>query len=81
MGSQDPPDEVAIHRWPRAIPQYQIGHRGIMDAVEAFERQRPGLYLSGNFRGGISLADCVKQAYAMAERVAGDLAASGRPPA
>jgi oxygen-dependent protoporphyrinogen oxidase len=76
MGIEAAPDLVAVHRWPRAIPQYELGHQRVMDAVEAYERQRPGFYVSGNFRGGISLADCVKQAHAMSERVAGELAAA-----
>jgi oxygen-dependent protoporphyrinogen oxidase len=69
------PDLQRIFRWPRAIPQYQVGHRQLIAAVEACEARHPGLYLGGNFRGGISVADCVKSAHALADKVASDLLA------
>lgn len=77
MGLVGSPEEVAISRWPRAIPQYRIGHGRLLAEVEAFEGEHPGLFLGGNFRGGISMADCFTQAHAMSERVADAL----RPPA
>jgi oxygen-dependent protoporphyrinogen oxidase len=75
LGLQPRPDLQMVFRWPRAIPQYQVGHQQLIAAVEACEQQHPGLYLAGNFRGGISVADCVKSAHTLAERVAGDLLA------
>lgn len=66
---QVPPDEVALRRWPRAIPQYQVGHRELIAAVERAEVRHPGLYLAGNFRGGISVSDCIEQATRLSERV------------
>lgn len=77
LGLRERPDHQALFRWPRAIPQYQVGHRQLMAAVEDCEAQHPGLYLGGNFRGGISVADCVKSAHALADKVAGDLRAGG----
>jgi len=74
LGLAPRPDLQRIFRWPRAIPQYQVGHRQLMGAVEDCEARHPGLYLGGNFRGGISVADCVKSAHALADRVAGALA-------
>ena len=70
MGIQGRPDEVFIRRWPRAIPQYQAGHQQRVDALAAFEEEVPGLHISGNFRGGISVGDCIEQASALSERVA-----------
>ncbi|MCC7262638.1 MAG: protoporphyrinogen oxidase [Candidatus Latescibacteria bacterium] len=77
LGLQPRPDHQVVFRWPRAIPQYQVGHRQLMAAVEACEARHPGLYLGGNFRGGISVADCVKSAHALADKVAGDLRGRG----
>ncbi|MCK7493712.1 MAG: hypothetical protein MZW92_22050 [Comamonadaceae bacterium] len=46
-----------------------------MAAVDAAERDLPGLFFCANYRGGISVADCIKSAHALAERVAQSLAA------
>ena len=48
-----------IARWQQAIPQYNLGHLSVMAHIERFEQQHPGMFLSGNFRGGISVGDCV----------------------
>lgn len=58
-----------ITRWDRAIPQYHLGHLSVISAIEGFERQHPGLFLSGNFRGGISVGDCVISSERTAQRV------------
>ncbi len=70
LGIKRPPDEVAIRRWPRAIPQYNVGHHRLIERVEECERQHPGLYVSGNFRGGISVGDCVERAHELSARIA-----------
>ncbi|MEJ2719711.1 MAG: protoporphyrinogen oxidase [bacterium] len=73
MGIDEPPDVVSIKRWEKAIPQYGMEHGRIIGAIEAFERDCPGLFVTGNFRGGISVADCVIQSHATAERVTAEL--------
>jgi oxygen-dependent protoporphyrinogen oxidase len=73
MGIGERPDTVEIKRWEKAIPQYRMGHAELLAGIEAFENRYPGLYITGNFRGGISVGDCVSQSHAMAERVTADL--------
>jgi len=73
LGISAQPDIVVIKLWQKAIPQYQIGHEGIIQKVESFERAHPGIYISGNFRGGISIGDCIKQTKANAERIKNEL--------
>ncbi len=63
------PDVVKIKRWPRAIPQYELGHAKKMARIEAFEEQYPGIFISGNFRNGISLGDCIVSSERVAEKV------------
>jgi oxygen-dependent protoporphyrinogen oxidase len=58
-----------VTRWRRAIPQYTLGHLERVAAIEAAERANPGLYLCANYRGGISVGDCIKSGHAMAERI------------
>lgn len=50
-----------ITRWERAIPQYHLGHLQVTERMTQFERQHPGFFLSGNYRGGISVSDCIVQ--------------------
>jgi len=73
MGLEPPPDEAIVHRWPHAIPQYRIGHRDFVRQIEAYEEAHPGLHLAGNYRGGISLGDCVTQAQSLSSRIASEL--------
>jgi len=44
--------------------------------LPAPERALPGLYLCANYRGGISVADCIKSSRTVSDRVAQYL---GRP--
>lgn len=46
--------------WPRAIPQYETGYDVFLAAMEQLESSAPGLFLCGNFRGGVSVPDRIK---------------------
>ena len=76
LGIRAPARWSRVTRWERAIPQYTPGHLERMAAVDAAERDLPGLFFCANYRGGISVADCIKSAHTLAERVAQSLAAS-----
>lgn len=71
-------DFIHITQWKRAIPQYTRGHLERMAAVEQAEADHPGLFFCANYRGGISVGDCVKSAHRTAERVAAHLAPTKR---
>ncbi|HVS01866.1 MAG TPA: protoporphyrinogen oxidase [Thermoanaerobaculia bacterium] len=58
-----------LARWPRAIPQYEVGHGRVVEAVRRLERRRPGLYVAGSFTGGVSVPDCVQRGGEVAARV------------
>ena len=64
------PQRTWVNRWERAIPQYTLGHLGRMSVLERAERALPGLFFCANYRGGISVADCIKASRAAADRVA-----------
>ncbi len=55
--------------WKRAIPQYNLGYIEFENAFEEFEKKNPGLFLSGNYRGGISVGDCVKNSELTFKRI------------
>jgi len=75
LGISRQPNFRFIYKWVRAIPQYNLGHRKTMEKIAAFEESHPGLYISGNFRGGISLTDCIKNAGTLAERIGREISA------
>ena len=60
LGIDAPPVFTHIHRWPRAIPQYELGYQRFKDAFSAVETASPGLFIGGNARDGISLANCIE---------------------
>jgi oxygen-dependent protoporphyrinogen oxidase len=62
LGARSRPRVVLLTRYERAIPQYTSGHLTRMRAVAAAEERLPGLTLLGNYRGGISVGDVVKNA-------------------
>jgi oxygen-dependent protoporphyrinogen oxidase len=63
------PVYLNITRWQKSIPQYEIGYQHKMDMLAQFEESNQGIFLAGNYRGGISVGDCVKNAYEIAEGI------------
>jgi oxygen-dependent protoporphyrinogen oxidase len=55
--------------WPKAIPQYSLGYIEHERYFEKFESNNPGIFLSGNYRGGISLGDCIKNSELTVKRI------------
>lgn len=77
-GLRGPAEVVRVHRWPRAHPQYEVGHRDRVAAVEAACGEVPGLFLAGSGYRGIGTSDCLEDAD---RAVRGVLAAlRGNPP-
>ena len=64
-----------VVRWERAIPQYTVGHLARVTRLEAALARWPGLHVSGNAVRGVGLADCVREAEVLAQRLG-----SGNPP-
>jgi len=56
-----------IFRHEKAIPQYLVGHAGRLEAIEQILQRHPGLVLTGNAFRGVSLNDCVVNAWKTAE--------------
>jgi oxygen-dependent protoporphyrinogen oxidase len=61
--------------WPRALPQYNLGHSDRLAAVAKSCSRFPGLCLTGNYLRGPAIGSCVDQALAVAEEVRKKLAA------
>jgi len=61
----------SVSKWERAIPQYNIGHLSIMDALSRVENLYKGFYICSNYKDGISVADCIANGKKVAERIVG----------
>jgi oxygen-dependent protoporphyrinogen oxidase len=62
MGISAKPILTSERFWEKAIPQYNLGYIEHEKFFDDFEKKNPGLFISGNFRGGISVGDCIKNA-------------------
>ena len=69
MGIKDQPIIIEKKFWNKAIPQYNLGYIEHEKYFEEFEKKNPGLFLSGNYRGGISVGDCIKSSWANYEKI------------
>ena len=76
LGVERPPDLVRIVRWPHAIPQYEVGHQGRLDAISAALRRQHGLVLAGSALRGPGVADCVRESLALADTIVPTTAAA-----
>lgn len=74
LGIQAEPTLVRIFRWPRAMPQYVLGHLQRLEALQVHLTRLPGLYLTGSAYWGVGLPDSIRAGAQTAERVLRDLA-------
>jgi oxygen-dependent protoporphyrinogen oxidase len=74
IGASGEPAFIKHSVWPRAIPQYNLGHERFLEPMVRCEQDNPGLFIGGNVRDGISLPDCLKSGERLA-KAAQDFAA------
>ena len=55
--------------WPRALPQYNLGHADRLASINAQLARFSGLFLAGNYLRGPAIGSCVEQALAVANEV------------
>jgi len=65
----------AVVRWPRSMPQYELGHLGRVREIDA--SLPPGIVVAGNAYLGVGVADAVRSAGDAAERVRARLVGEG----
>jgi oxygen-dependent protoporphyrinogen oxidase len=68
MGIDAEPEFRKIYRHDRAIPQYHVGHARKLLAIDDVLQNHPGLMLTGNAFKGVSLNDCIANAWLTAEK-------------
>ncbi len=69
MNIEGKPAFESVSKWERAIPQYNIGHLSIIDAVSRVESIHKGFYICSNYKDGISVADCIANGKKTAEKI------------
>ena len=62
LGIHGSPVVHQVRHWPRGLPQYAVGHVDRVARIEAARLRTPGLYLTGNYINGVSVADCLTNA-------------------
>jgi oxygen-dependent protoporphyrinogen oxidase len=70
LGISTEPRVIAITRYERSIPQYDLGHAARVRRIESLLAGMPGLHLIGNYLHGVSTGDCIKEADRVAREVA-----------
>ncbi|MBI4230033.1 MAG: protoporphyrinogen oxidase, partial [Planctomycetes bacterium] len=66
LGIAAPPLLAQVHRHPRSLPQYRVGHLARAEEIRRRVAALGGLAVAGNLLGGVGIPDCV----ASAERAA-----------
>ena len=78
LGARAAPLWQAVTRWPRAIPQYTLGHLGRVARAAAAATALPGLFLCASWKGGVSVGDCIKNGHLEADAALACLRAAAR---
>ena len=69
LGLDARPLLVSIRRYPRSMPQYEVGHGEKTAGIRQRLKGIPGLFLTGNAYDGIGIPDCIQQAEKSAREI------------
>jgi protoporphyrinogen/coproporphyrinogen III oxidase len=69
LGISGSPVTTAVWKYPKALPQYNLGHAHVVEAIRDGERANPGLFFCGNYLEGPSLGKCVETANQTAQAI------------
>ncbi|QHN92885.1 Protoporphyrinogen oxidase 1 [Arachis hypogaea] len=72
------PTVLGVKLWPKAIPQFLIGHVKLLNVAKAALKDTgfAGMFLGENYMSGVALGACVEGAYELATKV-NDVASNG----
>jgi len=74
VGLRAQPRDAIITRWPRSMPQYNVGHLERVARIEDESGRYPTLALAGAAYRGVGIPDCVRSGEAAGERLVGAVA-------
>jgi oxygen-dependent protoporphyrinogen oxidase len=66
---QGEPSLTRIFRWPKAMPQYTLGHEERVSNIEQGLTRYPGIFVTGSAYHGVGISDCVHEADQLAEQI------------
>ena len=69
MKTEAAPILARAARWPRAIPQYEVGHAGRIREIERLMSGHPDLHLAGAAYHGAGVPDCAQSGAEAAVRI------------
>ena len=69
-----------VHRFPRAMPQFDVGARALIESIQDRARAHPGLFFVGSVAGAFGLPDCIRSGEEAADSAAAFLAMGQRAP-
>lgn len=50
------------YSYKKGIPQYQMNHQNLLDAIRLFQEENKNFFISGNYTKGVSVSDCIQNA-------------------
>jgi protoporphyrinogen/coproporphyrinogen III oxidase len=62
LGISGEPVATHVTRWPRALPQYNLGHAHLVQRIRTALDATPALFLTGNYLEGPALSKCLENA-------------------
>lgn len=68
-GIKPEPSYVEVNRWPKAMPQYSLGHLDRLRQLDAALSRYGGLVLTGAGYRGVGIPDCIREGTAAAIRI------------
>jgi protoporphyrinogen/coproporphyrinogen III oxidase len=74
LGVTADPVLTRVHRWPRGMPQYVLGHPERVARIDELRAAHPALAVAGAAYGGVGIPDCIRSGELAAESVARALA-------
>lgn len=69
LGLKADPQLAHVQRWPKAMPQYRVGHVERVEEIERETLKMPAIALAGAAYRGIGVPDCIHSGEQAAERV------------
>jgi len=67
LGITGAPIDRLMWKYPRALPQYNVGHAQRVKEIRETLSELPGLFLAGNYLAGRSIGDCVESGFHAAD--------------